>query len=500
VRRSRNAKIVATLGPASSTPEMILALFEAGVDVFRLNFSHGTHKDHKARFEAIRRVEAMTGRPIGILMDLQGPKLRIGTFADGPIDLSLNAEFTFDLKPGPGDHTRVCLPHPEIFAALVPGTDLLVDDGKVRLRVVDCGPDFAVTRVKVAGRLSERKGVNLPNVILPLSPLTAKDHRDLEFGLGLGADWVALSFVQKPEDVLEARDLIGSRAKIMSKLEKPAAIDNLDEIVALSDGIMIARGDLGVEVPLERVPILQRRILRACRRDGTPVVVATQMLESMTASPVPTRAEASDVATAVFEGADAVMLSAESASGRYPREAVSVMDSIIRGSEGEANAGLYSKAEPDELRGSHADAICSALGITAHRIAAKAIVAYTKSGASSIRAARERPSAPILSLTPSIATARQLAAVWSVHSIIVDEVVDEASMTQLACDVALGTGFGQAGDSIVIIAGIPFGMSGTTNLLRTATLPDAIEELRQLKSDERLRTSNVAPLADARAD
>jgi pyruvate kinase len=286
----------------------------------------------------------------------------------------------------------------------------------------------------------------------------------------------------------------------MSKLEKPAAIDNLDEIVALSDGIMVARGDLGVEVPLEQVPIIQRRILRVCRRDGKPVVVATQMLESMTASPVPTRAEASDVATAVFEGADAVMLSAESASGRYPREAVSMMDSIVRGSEGEANAGLYSKAEPDELRGSHADAICSALGITAHRIAAKVIVAYTKSGASSIRAARERPSAPILSLTPSIATARQLAAVWGVHSIIVDEVVDEASMTQLACDLALRTGFGQAGDSIVIIAGIPFGVSGTTNLLRTATLSDAVEQPDQLKSDERLRIRDVAALAEAHAD
>ena len=365
----------------------------------------------------------------------------------------------------------MCLPHPEIFAALVPGTDLLVDDGRLRLRIVDCGPDFAVTQVKVAGKLSERKGVNLPNVILPLSPLTAKDRRDLAFGLELGIDWVALSFVQKPEDILEARSLIGSRAKIMSKLEKPAAIDNLDEIVTLSDGIMIARGDLGVEVPLERVPIIQRQILRVCRRQGTPVVVATQMLETMTTSPVPTRAEASDVATAVFEGADAVMLSAESASGRYPCEAVSMMNSIIRGAEGEANAGLYCKAERDGRRRNHADAICSALGVTAHLIAAKVTVTYTKSGSSSIRAARERPSAPILSLTPSISTARQLAPVWGIHSLVVDEIADEASMTKLACDAALSGGFGKAGDNIVIIAGIPFGVSGTTNLLRTATLP-----------------------------
>ncbi|WP_078864174.1 pyruvate kinase [Streptomyces sp. AcH 505] len=472
MRRSRNAKIIATLGPASSTPEMILALFETGVDVFRLNFSHGTREDHQARFEAIRWIESVTGRPIGILMDLQGPKLRIGSFKDGSVDLSFNREFRLDLDPAPGDPNRVCLPHPEIFTALVPGTDLLVDDGKMRLRVVDCGADFALTQVKVAGTISERKGVNLPNVVLPISPLTAKDRSDLSFGLELGVDWVALSFVQRPEDVLEARDLIGSRALIMSKLEKPAAIDNLDEIVALSDGIMIARGDLGVEVPLERVPILQRRILRVCRSQGKPVVVATQMLESMTSSPVPTRAEASDVAAAVFEGADAVMLSAESASGRYPCEAVRVMNSIIEGAEGEAHAGLYNEIKRDKPRQSHADAICSALGVTAHLIEAKATVAYTKSGSSTIRAARERPPAPILSLTPSISTARQLAPVWGVHSLVVNEIEDEASMTQLACNATLGAGFGKAGDNIVIIAGIPFGVSGTTNLLRTATLPE----------------------------
>jgi pyruvate kinase len=478
MRRSRRAKVVATLGPASSTPEMILALFNAGADVFRLNFSHGSQEDHKARFNAIRQIEAITGRPIGILMDLQGPKLRMGTFAEGSVDLAFNWEFRLDLDPTPGNRDRVCLPHPEIFAALVPGTDLLVDDGKMLLRVMDCGPDFAITQVKVAGKISERKGVNLPNVVLPLSPLTAKDRSDLEFGLELGVDWVALSFVQKPEDVLEARSLIGSRAKIMSKLEKPAAIDNLDEIVALSDGIMIARGDLGVEVPLERVPIIQRRIVRVCRRQGKPVVVATQMLESMTASPMPTRAEASDVATAIFEGADAVMLSAESASGRYPHEAVGMMDLIIQGAEGEVSTEFYGSAERDNARRSHADAICSALGVTVHLIEAKATVAYTKSGSSSIRAARERPSAPILSLTPSISTARQLAPVWGIHSIVVDEIADEASMTKLACDATLKAGFGKAGDDIVIIAGIPFGVSGTTNLLRTATLPVARPTVR----------------------
>jgi pyruvate kinase len=297
---------------------MIRSLFDAGVDMFRLNFSHGTHGDHKKRFEAIRDVERDVGRPIGIMMDLQGPKLRIGTFSDGPVELRSGDKFCLDLEATPGDRTRVPLPHPEIFAALVPGTDLLLDDGKVRLEVLECGPHYAETRVKIGGRLSERKGVHVPGVILPLSPVTEKDRRDLIFGLEQGADWVALSFVQKAEDITEARVLIGSRALIMAKLEKPAAIDNLDAIVALADGIMVARGDLGVELPPAQVPIIQRRIVRACHREGKPVVVATQMLESMTTSPVATRAEASDVATAVYEGSDAVMLSAESASGCFP--------------------------------------------------------------------------------------------------------------------------------------------------------------------------------------
>ena len=405
-------------------------------------------------------------------MDLQGPKFRVGTFAEGAIELALNDELRLDLDDTPGDRRRVSLPHPEIFAALSPGTDLLLDDGKLRLKVVDCGPDFAVTHVKVGGKLSERKGVNLPNVMLPLSPLTEKDRRDLEFGLELGFDWIALSFVQKPQDIAEARELIGSRARIMAKLEKPSAIENLDGIVELSDGIMIARGDLGVELPLERVPIIQYRIVRACRRAGKPVVVATQMLESMTSSPVPTRAEASDVATAIYQGSDAVMLSAESASGRFPREAVTMMDLIIRGAEGDASAGPNAEPGQQRVDVGHADAICSALRVAAQLISAKATVAYTKSGSSSMRAARERPSAPILSLTPSVSTARQLTPVWGIHSIVVDEITDEASMTKVACDAVVGVGLVAAGDNIVIIAGIPFGVSGTTNLLRTVTLPE----------------------------
>jgi pyruvate kinase len=453
---------------------MIRSLFDAGVDMFRLNFSHGNHEDHKKRFEAIRDVERDVGRPIGIMIDLQGPKLRIGTFSNGPIELRSGDRFRLDLETVPGDRKRVPLPHPEIFAALIPGTDLLIDDGKLRLEVLECGPRYAETRVKIGGKLSERKGINVPGVILPLSPFTEKDRCDLIFGLELGADWIALSFVQKAEDITEARALIGSRALIMAKLEKPAAIDNLDAIVALADGIMVARGDLGVELPPAQVPIVQRRIVRACRREGKPVVVATQMLESMTTSPVATRAEASDVATAVYEGSDAVMLSAESASGNFPREAVTMMDSIIRGVEGDIDFQTSVNETPGKCGVSHADAICSALRLVARLVLATATVGYTRSGFTSMRAARERPAAPILSLTPLIATARQLTPVWGIHSVVVkNEVTDEASMTKLACDAALAGDFGKPGDNIVIVAGIPFGVSGTTNLLRVVGLPEA---------------------------
>ena len=461
MRRSRNAKIIATLGPSSSSPAMIRSLFDAGVDMFRLNFSHGSHEDHNKRFDAIRAVERDVDRPIGIMMDLQGPKLRVGTFSDGPIELRSGDRFRLDLDTAPGDRKRAPLPHPEVFAALTPGTDLLLDDGKLRLQVLECGPDFAETRVKIGGKLSERKGVNVSDVILPLSPLTEKDRHDLRFGLELGVDRVAP----------EARALIGSRAMIMAKLEKPAAIDNLDAIVALSDGVMVARGDLGVELPAAQVPIIQRRIVRACRREGKPVVVATQMLESMTISPVATRAEASDVATAVYEGSDAVMLSAETASGRYPREAVAMMDSIIRGVEGDVDV-QKPRNETRESGASHADAICSALRLVAQLVSATATIAYTRSGFTSMRAARERPAAPILSLTPMRATARRLTPVWGVHSVVLEhEIADEASMTELACDAALAGDFGKSGDNIVIVAGIPFGASGTTNLLRVVKLP-----------------------------
>ncbi|ACK54053.1 MULTISPECIES: pyruvate kinase [Thauera] len=471
MKRERSARILATLGPASSTRERIRALAEAGADVFRLNFSHGSHEDHAERYRLIRAVEAEIGRPIGVLMDLQGPKLRVGRFAEGKVALVPGARFRLDLDPTAGDAKRANLPHPEIFAALEAGTELLLDDGKLRLRVDACGADFADTTVLVGGTLSDRKGVNVPGVVLPISPLTAKDRADLDFGLALGVDWVALSFVQRPEDLREARELIGDRAWIMAKLEKPAAIDALDAIIALADGVMVARGDLGVELPPQQVPVLQRRIVRAARAAGRPVVVATQMLESMISSPVPTRAEASDVATAIYDGADAVMLSAESASGQYPVEAVAIMHGIVCEVERDPawRAGL--EASHTAAAANTPDAICCALRRVAGLLEPAATVAYTSSGFSALRASRERPVAPILALTPQPATARRLALVWGVHAVPFEEVHDVAEMVEHAARAASTLGFGCAGDAVVVIAGLPFGQRGSTNLLHVARIP-----------------------------
>jgi pyruvate kinase len=471
MRRTRNAKIVATLGPASSDPAVVRQLFMAGVDVFRLNFSHGSHADHSERFKVLRALEQATGRPIGILADLQGPKLRVGTFGDGPVLLAQGQTFRLDLDKAPGSAQRVCLPHPEIFAALVPGAELLLDDGKLRLVVERCGADFAETRVAVGGKLSERKGVNVPGVVLPITALTEKDRSDLALALELGADWIALSFVQRPEDVTEARALIGERAAIVVKLEKPSAVERLDEIVALTDAVMVARGDLGVELPAERVPAIQKRIVRTCRKLGKPVIVATQMLESMIDSPVPTRAEASDVATAIYDGADAVMLSAESASGKHPVLAVDMMNRIIEQVEADPAYRQLIDASHSSARagGDVAEAVCCAMRRAVALLHAAAIVCYTSSGHTSLRAARERPESPILSLTPRLATARRLALVWGVHSVQIDDVADVDQMTERACLVARRERFAEAGQFIVAIAGMPFGTPGTTNLIRIAT-------------------------------
>jgi len=468
MRRQRQAKIVATLGPASATPEMIRALFEAGADVFRFNFSHGSHADHHARYQIVRQVEQEVGRPIAVLADLQGPKLRIGQFAQGRVNVEAGQAFVLDRDPAPGDAHRVCLPHPELFEVIGAGQSLLIDDGKVRLQVDSSDGDRILTRVVNSGVLSDRKGVNVPDAVLPIPALTTKDRCDLDFALDMGADWIALSFVQRPEDVLEARALVAGRAAILSKLEKPAALDRLEEIVEVSDAIMVARGDLGVELPPERVPGTQKRILRTCRQQGKPIVIATQMLESMITAPVPTRAEVSDVASAIYDGSDAVMLSAESANGAYPLQAVEMMDRVITEVERDPLYRKLMEAQHPAPQRNRPDAICSALRDVTGILGASATVTYTSSGHTSLRAARERPAAPILSITPQLGTARRLALVWGVHSTTSEQVHDESQMVSAACQTALREGFARKGDQIAITAGMPFGQPGSTNLLRVA--------------------------------
>ncbi|WP_035475958.1 pyruvate kinase [Burkholderia sp. WSM2230] len=466
--RQRKAKIVATLGPATSDLETITQLFDAGADVFRLNFSHGSHEDHRRRYELVREVERTSGRPISILADMQGPKLRVGPFADGSVALTEGAEFALDRNPAHGDVKRVNLPHPELFEVVAAGQSLLLDDGKLRLEVLENSGERIRTRVIHGGILSDRKGVNVPDAILPIPVLTRKDLTDLEFALSLGADWIALSFVQRPEDVIDARALIGDRAGLMVKLEKPAALERLDEIVSAADAVMVARGDLGVELPPERVPGVQKRILRSCRSHGKPVIIATQMLESMISAPVPTRAEASDVATAIYDGADAVMLSAESASGGFPVKAVAMMERIIREVEQDPLYRSLLDAQHELPLGTPSDAICAALRDVGQTVGAVATVTYTTSGHTSLRAARQRPAAPILSITPRLSTARRLAMVWGVHSTVSPDVGSVDEMVTAACAIAARQGFAKSGDQLAIAAGMPFGESGTTNLLRIA--------------------------------
>ena len=472
MRRTHMTKIVATLGPSSSSEDKIRALFEAGVDVFRLNFSHGSQDDHRQSIAAIRMIEQETKRPIAIMMDLQGPKLRVGDFSKSAALLEPGQPFRFDMDSAPGDAERVSLPHKEIFSALKPGSDLLVNDGKIRLKVTDCGRDFANAEVVIGGEISNHKGVNVPGVVLPLSSLTDKDRKDMQFGLDHGVDWVALSFIQRPEDLAEARRLIGGRAPILTKLEKPAAIDRLDEIIELSDAVMVARGDLGVEMPPEDVPVLQRRILRACRQTGKPVIVATQMLESMIDSPQPTRAEASDVATAVYDGADAIMLSAETAAGKYPVESVEMMNRIVERVERDSVWRSTMDANHPEPEATSADAISAAARQIAHTLSAAAIVTYTTSGSTTLRAARERPDVPIIGLTPNQATARRLAVVWGVHSIYTSDANDFEDMTNKAGQHAYYDGIAHPGERIIITAGVPFGTPGATNLIRIARVDD----------------------------
>jgi pyruvate kinase len=468
MRRLRRVKILATLGPASEEDKIVGQIFEAGADVFRINMSHSTHDVMRARVLQIRKIEKQYDRPIGILADLQGPKLRVGEFREGGVMLERGQTFILDSSKAAGNGDRVNLPHPEILQALEPGHSVLIDDGKIRLTVTEANLKRAITRVEVPGRISNRKGVSLPDSILPVSAMTPKDRSDLEAALDAGIDWIALSFVQRPEDVADVRKTARGRALVMAKIEKPQAIARLDEIMEISDALMVARGDLGVEMPLEKVPGLQKRITRNARRPGKPVVVATQMLESMINAPVPTRAEVSDVATAVFEGADAVMLSAESAAGQYPVEAVATMNRIAEEVESDQVYRAIITAQRAAPEATGADAIAVAARDVAETMDLKAIVAWTSSGSTGLRIARERPQPPILALTPQVDTARRLALVWGVHALVTDDARDITDMTDRACRYAFEQDFAGAGQRIIIVAGVPFGTPGATNMVRIA--------------------------------
>lgn len=467
VRRTRQTKIVATIGPATASTERLRQLFLAGADVLRLNFSHGTQDDHGQVLSRIRALETELDRPIGVIADLQGPKLRIGTFEEDAIELSPGMRLRLDLDPAPGDASRVHLPHPEIIGALEAGHGILLDDGKVRLRVIEKGADHLRTEVVFGSYLSNNKGFNVPDIVLPLSPLTEKDREDLRFALDQGVEWIALSFVQRPDDVEEARELIGDRAAVMLKLEKPAAIAHLDDLIERSDAIMVARGDLGVEMSVEDVPSLQKSIVQKSRMAGRPVIVATQMLESMISAPAPTRAEVSDVATAVYDGADAVMLSAETAVGDYPIEAVGFMDRIVRRSEADPAYRRIMESQRPEPEGTAADAITRAAYETARTIDVAAIVTYTASGATTLRAARERPAVPILAVSSVGPVARRLALSYGAHAVFASGEIDSfRTMVAKASTIAAAHGVAADGDTLVITAGVPFGQTGSTNILR----------------------------------
>jgi pyruvate kinase len=470
VPRSRKVRILATLGPASNTPEMIRKLAQAGADAFRINMSHGTHEDHGKLIEIIRGLEKELERPTTILADLQGPKLRVGKFCGDKAMLEKGQDFTFDRSDAPGDTRRVQLPHREIFDAVEPGTRLLVDDGKLIFRVTGVAEDRIETTVEVGGAISNNKGLNVPDVVLPLAALTEKDRKDLAFALDHHVDWVALSFVQRPEDVAEARRLIAGRASLLAKIEKPAAIDRLDGILELADAVMVARGDLGVELPPEDVPRLQKRIVEAARRLGRPVVVATQMLESMITSPSPTRAEVSDVATAVYDGADAIMLSAESASGQWPCESVSIMNRIATSVEADPGYGArvhFTETLPDPTTN---DAIAEAANNMVRTVGAAAIVCFTTSGSTARRVSRERPAVPLLVLTPSLKTARKLGILWGAHAVRTRDVTSFEEMIGKAKRMALRHAAAKGGQRIIVTAGVPFGTPGSTNVIHIVRL------------------------------
>jgi pyruvate kinase len=468
--RSRKVKILATLGPASSKPDVIRKLMLAGADAFRINMSHGTQEQKAKLVEAIRALEKELKRPTTIVFDLQGPKLRVGSFSGGSAELEQGDRVVLDQENAPGDAKRLELPHPELFSAVGPGDRLLIDDGKVRLKVIEAEGSKITAEVQVGGKVSDNKGVNVPDVVVPIPALTEKDRTDLQFALEQGADWIALSFVQRPEDVAEARALIGEKAALMAKIEKPAALEKLTDIIALADAVMVARGDLGVELPPEDVPPLQNRIVASARQFGKPVVVATQMLESMITSPTPTRDEVSDVATAINDGADAVMLSAERATGKYPVEAVTMMDRIAQSVERDPVYTARIHFTETKLEPTIADALSGSARQIASTVSAKAMICFSKSGSTARRLARERPPVPILAMSPSQSTSRRMGLYWGVHSVHSRDVSSFEEMVGKAKRMALRHHMAAGGDRVVIMAGIPFGTAGSTNVLHVVRL------------------------------
>ncbi len=471
MNRARRARIVATLGPASRAPGTVKALAQAGVDVFRLNFSHGSHEDHAAALKAVRGAEMALQRPLGVLADLQGPKLRLGKFKDVEITITPGQRLRLDLDETPGDETRVCMPHPEIFKALRDDHLLLLDDGRVRLKVVKRDDTWADVEVLSGSKLSDRKGVAVPQAVIPVSALTPKDREDLAFALRMGVDWVALSFVQKAEDMAELKRLVNGKAACLAKIEKPAALTELAAILDYSDGVMVARGDLGVELDPEDVPVAQKQILRMARQRGVPAIVATQMLESMTSAPAPTRAEASDVANAVYEGADALMLSAETASGDYPLESVAMMNRIMERVESDPLWPGLMDAEHAGMDEHDVDALVAAARKAAEASSTACMVVFTTLGGTARRMARERPLQPILALTPNPDTARRLALVWGLEPRLGRQPESLEQVTEDAVEAAMEYGLAEPGQRVLILAGTPFGAPGAANLLRLAHAP-----------------------------
>jgi len=466
----RFAKILATVGPASSAPDTLRLLHDVGVNAFRLNFSHGSHDDHARSVKAIRAVQTQTGNPITIVADMQGPKLRVGEFADGQIELHYGAEMTLICAKDTAKENTIPINHPELFKAMEAGHQLKFDDGKLMATILSNDGTTMQARIDVPGVLKNKKGINVIGATLPLSAMTEKDREDMVFALSQEVDYIALSFVQTAQDVQDARAIVKDQAGIIVKIEKPSAVDDLDAILDLADAAMVARGDLGVELPLERVPVVQRQIIRKARALGKPVIVATHMLESMIDAPTPTRAEASDVATAIYQGADAVMLSAETAVGRHPATAVAIMDRIIRSAEGDPEfwADFQSRALPHDMTSE--DALGSSVRGIAEILQCKAVLGYTSSGSTVQRISRERPPCHIVGMTPNMKTASRLALSWGVTPVLTQDPKGFDNMVEIARKVAREHIGAQKGDKVMITAGIPFGVPGTTNTLKLDTL------------------------------